>query len=242
MDVRCLCSPPLRPFSNTSSAFHSTISDLPSPEPSLFCQSCQCSCHAARCYRGQSSHHNQSCIRPTSEYWACSTTSHRPGPINQCPPCCVPKGHHAIYFDRCAHVQPWRPTIQVDRSGMPPVAESWAVFSRDPMHEVTDLTEHQPMLGNCTVYSLGTRGLDSRSQQGYCTPCLPMHYAVYSSPVSVNHSPKERGHRFCNNIPPVLLAVHSKEQGSPSYVEELPQIDRSPTPSVPASCWAFSGD
>lgn len=242
MDVRCLCTPRLRPFSNTSSAFHSGISDLPSPEPALLCQSCRCSCHAVG-YQGSSSHHNWNCIRPTSEHWACPTANQSPCPSHRCPPSCVPKSHDAI-FDRCAHVCPWQPTIHVDRNGMPPVAASWAVFSREPMQEVTHLTEHQPTLGNCTVYSLGPRRVDSTSQHGYCTPCFPMHYAVYSSPVSVSLSPKEGGHRFSNNVPPVLFVVHSKEQDCPCppYVEQLAQIDRSPTPSVPASCWAFSGD
>lgn len=240
MDVRCLCTHPL---SAVSSAFHCAVHRLPS-EPGVHWQPCRCGHHSAGFHQGLLSHLNQSCKQSPSGITSFATKDQSPYPclINRSLSGHVQKTEHAVYPDRCVHFHPRWSVAHVDRRGTPPVIVSCAAFSRDPMQEATVLTEHKPIPARCTIYPLDTRGLDPIGQDGYCAPSAPMHYAIYSSPVSLSYSTTEGCHRFSNNVPPVLLAVYHGEQGSLPLMEQLAQIDRSPTPSIFDSCLAFSRD
>lgn len=236
MDVRCFCMAPLSPcFSDASPASPRNVHNSSPPEPGG--QPCRCQCHSATFRQGLPCCLRQGCMQQLSDNWVFSTNDQ--SLINPSSPACARRSRNITCPERCICSPPLWLTCQIDGSGTPPLVGSWAAHSKDPVCKATDLAEHQPTPGSCAVYSLDTRS--TTCQHGCCAPSLPMHYVIYSSPVSSSHLQNEGGHRFSNNVPPVLVAVYPREQGSPPHVEQLAQIDRTPTPAIPDSYLAFSG-
>ncbi|XP_063156244.1 uncharacterized protein LOC134494923 [Candoia aspera] len=242
MDLSCHCTPPLTPpFSDTASRLshgrhglsppglrglpckyipHSVISQQRPP--------CPCSQSCKQCLLG-----NQTF--PTSDVDLC------PHCINKSSPVCCQESQNSACLERCIHSHPLWLSAQIEGSRMQPVLGSWAVLSKDPVQEAIDRSEHQLMPENCIVYFLNTKDTDFTGQCGHCVPSGPKHYAIYSSPISSSYLRNESGHRFSNNIPPVLVALYPRERGLPPHVEQVSQIDRTPTPPLAESYLAFSG-
>lgn len=181
---------------------------------------------------------NQSCVQcllenqnfPTNDENLC------PHLINKISPVCCQENQNTY-----VHSHPLWLSAQIEGSRTQPLLGSWAVLSKIPVQEAIDLSEHQLMPENCIVYSLNAKDLDSSGQLRHCVPSGPKHYAIYSSPISSSYLQNESGHRFSKNIPPMLVALYPTERGLPPYVEQLAQIDRTPTPSLAESYLAFSG-
>lgn len=243
--MRCLCTPLLSPpFTDTSSALPFGFGNVPPPDsgvkPLGSWQLCPCACPSTGFCQSLVCHHDQNCVRPHTGTWTFPTSHPRPYPclISHNSPSCAQRSRRATHLDKHVHFHPQCPPARLEHSGKPAVVTCWTAFPRAPVQDATDLSERQPTHEHCTIYSLDAKALDLTCQHGYSVPSMTMHYAVYSSPVPLCNE----SHRFPNNVPPVLLAVCPTKQGSPPHLQELAQIDRSPTPSIPTSYLAFSRD
>lgn len=244
MDLRCHCTPPLTPpFPDTSSHLSHGIHNL-SPHGLSRGLPCKYVVHPVRSHQRLPCACNQSCMRCLLESQTFSTNDENlcPHLINKSPPVCCQENKNTVSLESCVHSHPLWLSAQIEASRIQPLLGSWAVLSKAPVQEAIDLSEHQAMPENCIVYSLNAKDLDSTGQSRHCIPSVPKHYAIYSSPISSSYYlQNEIGHRFSNNIPPMLVALYPRERGLPPYVEQLDQIDRTPTPSVAESYLAFSG-
>lgn len=239
--MRCFCTPQLHPpFSDTSPSFPNGVCKRSPPDP--VGQPFRCACHSAGVHSRLPCHLSQSCKQwPSDNQDFCSNDWRLyPHFCKQTSPVYSQRTPSTTCFGRCTHFHPWKPSVQAEENSTKPVFCERAALSRDSVREAANFAEHQFTARNCTVCSLDTRYLDATCQHGCCVPSVTKHYAIYSSPVSLSNLQNECGHRFSNNVPPVLVAVYPSQLGSPPHVEQLAQIDRTPVPSIPDSYWVFS--
>ncbi|KAJ7332780.1 hypothetical protein JRQ81_014960 [Phrynocephalus forsythii] len=238
LDVRCFCTRKW-PCSNTSPFTNGVCKVSP---PDSMEQPCKFVCHSARSHLRLSCHLCQSHTNGPSVNQACSSNDWRLYPhfFKHSSPICFQRIPMSTCFERCIPSHPWRHSVQADGNSTQPVFSRWTASSRDSVQEAANFAEHWLTGRSCTVCSLDTRPLDPTCQHGCCVPSLPKHYAIYSSPVSLRDLQNECGHRFSNNVPPVLVAVYPSKRGSPPHMEQLAQIDRTPMPPIQDCYLVFS--